>query len=312
MRKNIWLVFIMTVLLAFVGCGKKEGAAEKLKVGVAISNFDDQFLISMVDKMKAFAEKNYGDEMEISFVDGKDDPAKQLGQIENFVTQGMDKIIVVPVDSETSDTMSKMVVDAGIDIIYCNRPPQSTFDGVYAVVSPQKEAGVMQMEYLAEKAGYKGNVVVLMGILGHDAQIKRTEGFKEVIAKYPDMKIIKEQTGQWNRALGMQVMENWLSSGDKIDIVASNNDEMAIGAISAIEGAGKTGQILVGGVDGTADAIDMVSKGLQTVSIFQDGGGQGEGAVEVAYKLWKGEPVEQVTNVPFQLITKDNYKEFMK
>ncbi len=302
----------MTVLLAFVGCGKKEGKADKVKIGVAISNFDDQFLISMVDKMKAFAEENYGDEMEITFVDAKDDPAKQLGQVENFVTQGMDKIIVVPVDSDSSDTMSKLAVDNGIDIIYCNRPPKSVFDGVYAVVSPQKEAGIMQMEYLAEKAGHKGNVVVLMGELGQDAQIKRTEGFEEVVAKYPDMKIIKEQTGKWSRALGMQVMENWLNSGDKIDIVASNNDEMAIGAISAIESAGKLDSIIIGGVDGTADGIDMISKGKLDVSIFQDGQGQGAGAVEVAYKLWKGEPVEQVTQVPFKLITPENYKEFMK
>jgi inositol transport system substrate-binding protein len=110
---------------------------------VAISNFDDQFLISMVDKMKSFAVETYGDEMEITFVDGKDDPAKQLGQIENFVTQGMDKIIVVPVDSDSSDTMSKLVTDNGIDIIYCNRTPKSVYDGVYAVVSPQNEAGIM-------------------------------------------------------------------------------------------------------------------------------------------------------------------------
>ena len=310
MKRNVLLLVAMLVLLVFGGCGKKE-ESNKVKVGVAISNFDDQFLISMVDQMKAFAAENYADEMEVTFVDGKDDPAKQLGQIENFITQGMDKIILVPVDSETSNAVSKMVVEAGIDIIYCNRPPQSVFDGVYAVVSPQKEAGVMQMEYLAEKAGYKGNVVVLMGILGHDAQIKRTQGFEEVVAKYPDMKIIKKQTGQWSRALGLQVMENWLSSGDQIDILASNNDEMAIGAISAIEAAGKLDSILVGGVDGTADAVDMIAKGKQDVSIFQDGTGQGVGAIKVAYKLWKGEPVEQVTNVPFKLITPENYKDFM-
>ncbi len=108
----------------------------------------------------------------------------------------------------------------------------------------------------------------------------------------------------------MILCQNWLNSGDKIDIVASNNDEMAIGAISAREAAGKTGQILVGGVDGTVDAIDMITQGKLAVSVFQDG--QGAGAGEVAYKLWKGEPVEQVTNVPFQFITPDNYKDFIK
>jgi inositol transport system substrate-binding protein len=170
----------------------------------------------------------------------------------------------------------------------------------------------MQMEYLAEKMGVKGNVVVLMGTLGHDAQLKRTAGVEEVAAKYPDIKIIKEQTGLWQRAMGMQVMENWLSSGDKIDAVAANNDEMAIGAINAIEAMGMGGKVLVGGVDGTPDALDLLSKGKMTVTIFQDGLGQASGAMDAVTKILAGENVEQEINIPFKLITQDNYKEFMK
>jgi len=301
----------MMVLLALMGC-KKEGSSEKLRIGVAVAFFDDQFFVSLIDSMKNFAEENYGDEVELTFVDGKNDPARQLDQIENFITQGMDKIIVVPVDSQSSDAMSKLAIEAGTDIIYCNRPPQAFYDGVYLVGSNQKISGVMEMEALAEKAGYKGNVAVLMGELGQEAQVLRTEGFEEVVAKYPDMKIIKKQTAKWSRPLGLDVMENWISSGDKIDIVASNNDEMAIGAISAIESAGKLNDIIVGGVDGTADALNSVATGKLDVTVFQDSPGQASGSVEVAYKLWKGEPVEQITDIPFQLITQKNYKEFMK
>ena len=156
------------------------------------------------------------------------------------------------------------------------------------------------MEYLAEKMGGKGNVVILMGTLGHDAQIKRTDGFEEVVAKYPDIKIIKKQTGLWQRAMGMQVMENWLSSGEQIDAVAANNDEMAIGAISAIEANGMGGKILVGGVDGTPDALDMLSKDRMTVTIFQDGEGQVTASVDAVKKILDGEVTEQEINVPFK------------
>ena len=310
MKKNVWLILVMTVLFVFTGCGKKDEGGV-LKIGVAISTFDDQFIISMVDKMKAYSAENYEGEMELTFVDAKDDPGKQLNQVENFIVQGMDAIICIPVDSDSTDGLSQRAIDAGVPIVYTNRPPKTIKDGVWSVGSDQKVSGIMQMEYLAEKMGGKGTVAVLMGALGHDAQIKRTEGFEEVVAKYPDMKIIKKQTGMWQRALGMQVMENWISSGDKIDAVAANNDEMAIGAISAIEANGMGGEILVGGVDGTPDALDMLSKGRMTVTVFQDGLGQAAGAIDVAKKVLSGEDVEQIVNVPFKLITKENYKDFL-
>ena len=98
---------------------------------------------------------------------------------------------------------------------------------------------------------------------------------------------------------------------EKIDAVAANNDEMAIGAISAIEANGMGGKILVGGVDGTLDALDMLSKGKMTVTIFQDGEGQVTASVDAVKKILSGETVEQEINVPFKLITQDNYKEFM-
>ena len=202
LRKNIWRIFMMLVLFAFVGCGKKVDDG-KIRIGVAISTFDDQFIISMVDKMKEYGAEKYGDKMELTFTDAKDDPGKQLNQVENFIVQGMDAIICIPVDSDSTDGLSQRAVEAGIPIVYTNRPPKTLQDGVWSVGSDQKIAGVMQMEYLAEKMGGKGNVVVLMGTLGHDAQLKRTAGFEEVVAKYPDMKIIKSQTGLWQRAMGM-------------------------------------------------------------------------------------------------------------
>ena len=305
-------MFMMVVLFAFVGCGKKAEDDGKIKIGVAISTFDDQFIISMVDRMKEYGAEKYADKMELTFVDAKDDPGKQLNQVENFIVQGMDAIICIPVDSDSTDGLSQRAVEAGIPIVYTNRPPKTLQDGVWSVGSDQKIAGVMQMEYLAEKMGGKGNVVVLMGTLGHDAQLKRTAGVEEVAAKYPDIKIIKEQTGLWQRAMGMQVMENWLSSGDKINAVAANNDEMAIGAINAIEAMGMGGKVLVGGVDGTPDALDLLSKGKMTVTIFQDGLGQASGAMDAVTRILAGENVEQEINIPFKLITQDNYKEFMK
>ncbi len=109
--------------------------------------------------------------------------------------------------------------------------------------------------------GGKGNVVILMGELSNEAAIKRTEGTKQVMAKNPGIKVIREQTGNWPARRGKTIMENWLASGDKIDAVASNNDEMALGAVMVIKAAGKLGKIYVSGIDGSPDALDVHGQG---------------------------------------------------
>ena len=106
-------------------------------------------------------------------------------------------------------------------------------------------------------------------------------------------------------------MENWLASGDQIDAVASNNDEMAIGAIQAVEAAGKLGEIIVGGVDASPDALQEMDKKRLNVTVFQNAKGQGEGGIKVAIALAKGESVEKYTWIPFELVTPENYKNYM-
>ena len=310
------MVALMLSLTLFImgGCGKEEDG--RIKIGVAVSSFDDQFLINMVDAMKDYVANNYSEEVEISFVDAKDDAAKQLAQVENFVTQGMDGVIVIAVDTDAVGPITQICVSEGVKISYVNRMPasvaQGTFpEGAFFTGSEEIKAGEMQGEFTAEKLNGEGNVAILMGMLGHNAQIKRTDGVKKIVAKHPGMKVVKEQTGKWQRSEAMQVMENWIASGTKIDAVLSNNDEMAIGALNAIEANGLLGKILVLGVDATPDAIDSMSKGKLNASVFQDGAGQAKGGIDAIVKSVKGEAVDQYNWIPFKLVTPENYKDFM-
>jgi inositol transport system substrate-binding protein len=150
------------------------------------------------------------------------------------------------------------------------------------------------------------------GGLGHSAQIERTAGYKEVIKKYPDMKIVLEGTAEWDRAKGMALMENWLNSGKKIDAVVANNDEMAIGAANAIINAGKKDQIVVAGIDATPDALQFMKSGKLDITVFQDAKGQGRSAIETAIKAAKGEKVEKFNWIPFQVVTKEKVEEYIK
>jgi inositol transport system substrate-binding protein len=156
-----------------------------------------------------------------------------------------------------------------------------------------------------------------MGTLNHEAAIGRTDGIKQVVkGKFPDIKIVREQVGNWKRAEGKTIMENWLASGQEIDGVASNNDEMALGALQAIKAAGKLGKIHVGGTDASHDALESMDKGELNNTVFQDPVAQGEEGVNAAYLMVKKETNPKVVDaniwIPYQKVTKENYKSFMK
>lgn len=324
------LVFVLSMSL-LAGCGQKaetstDGAKQevskdegtkqedkeqkKIKIGVLVPDFDDKWLSYMVDAMKEEAAK-YSD-AEVSFVDAKSDIAKQMAQLENFIAQKVDAIICIPIDTDATEPYTRMSKEAGIPLLSVNRIFKNQDEATAYIGSQSIEAGIKQMEALAEKMGGKGNIVILQGNLGNEAARMRTEGVKKVIQeKYPDIKIVAEQTAKWQRELGMQIMENWLQSGMQIDAVAANNDEMAIGALLAIEQAGKLGKILVAGVDATPDALEVMKQGKLDITVFQDAAGQGKGGVIAAYKAAKGEKVEKEIWIPFELVIPNNCDEYI-
>ena len=153
-----------------------------------------------------------------------------------------------------------------------------------------------------------GSVHALMGDLANESTRDRTKGVEEVAAKFPGIKIVQKQTAKFMRNDAVDVVSNWMTAGNDINAIASNNDEMAIGALQAL---GKNpDKILIAGVDGTPDALQMLKQGKMIATVFQDAQGQGEGAVQAAVKLAKGEKVQKVINIPYQLITKENMDQF--
>lgn len=306
------LVFVLVLALLMAACGGNSTKDDNtVKVGVSISSFDDTFLMYMKDGMADYA-KALGKEVEVTYVDAKEDAATQLSQVENFVVQGMDAVVVVPVNTEATGPITQSALESKIPLVYVNRKPNNLPKEVYYVGSEDKIAGELQAKYLAEQLDGQGNIVVLMGKLDNEGSHKRTEGVEEILGGFDKMQVTRKQTGQWQRSLGMSVMENWLASGDRIDAVASNNDDMAIGAIEAIEAAGKAGEILIVGVDATPDGLAELQKGRMSATVFQDAAGQGKGAIEVAVSAAKGMEVEKEKWIPFQLVTQENIDAFTK
>ncbi|MBN0976652.1 sugar ABC transporter substrate-binding protein [Pseudomonas hygromyciniae] len=289
-------------------------SAADIKIGVSMSQFDDTFLTYLREDMDKQA-KSYpkGDGVQLQFEDARADVVKQLSQVENFISQKVDAMVVNPVDTASTARITAAAQAAGIPLVYVNRRPDQTDlpKGVVTVTSNDVEAGKLQMQYLAEKMGGKGKIVILLGDLANNSTTNRTKGVKEVLVKYPDIKIEQEQTGIWLRDKGMTLVNDWLTQGREFNAVVANNDEMAIGAAMALKTAGvKPGSVLIGGVDGTPDGLNAITKGELALSVFQDAKGQAVGSVEAAVKMARGEAVEQDVVVPFQLITPDNVASF--
>jgi inositol transport system substrate-binding protein len=285
--------------------------ARATEIGVAMAMFDDTFMTNIREAMAAHA-KTLPD-VNLQFEDAQADIGRQINQVQNFVAQGLDAIVVSPADTAATQAITEMVAASGIPLVYVNRAPDQKElpEKVVVVVSDDMVAGRLEMEALAECMGKKGNVAIMLGELASNATQGRTAGNKEVIEKHPEIKVVQEQTANYQRSQAIDLMTNWITMGEEINAVAANNDEMAIGAILAMQQAGTSpDQVCVGGVDATADALDYMEQGLLDVTVFQDAKGQGRGALDAAVKLVKGEKVEQYTMIPYELVTPKNMAEF--
>jgi inositol transport system substrate-binding protein len=305
-------IALMTMALGGVPA---RAAESKVKIGVSMALFDDVWLTLVRNAITKWGSEH--PDVDLTIVDANNDSAKQTGQVENFLAQGMDAIVILPVDTAATGPMTKAVVKAGKPLVYVNRLPSNLPKSVIYCGSNSIDAGIMNMEELGKAMGGKGNLVILMGELSNEAAIGRTDGIKKVVKeKFPDIKIVRQQSGNWKREQGKTIMENWLASGQGIDGVASNNDEMALGALQAIKAAGKLGKIHVGGTDASHDALESMDKGELNDTVFQDPVAQGQEAVNAAYLLAKKQNNPKVADgkiwIPYQRVTKENYKSFLK
>jgi len=296
------------------------GPASAANIGVAMAQFDDNFLTVLRNGMIEYA-KTLPD-VTLQVEDGANDANKQLSEIQNFVASKVDAIIVNPVDTDATAAITKLAADANIPLVYVNRQPVN-LDSLPAnqafVASNEKDSGTLETQQVCKdlKAAGKteASVYVMEGLLNNQSAIQRTQDVKDVLAT-PDcsfIKIIDTQTANYQRNDAQTLMANWITTGTKFDGVISNNDEMAIGAIQAIKAAGMDPKTLViGGIDATEDGLAAMAAGDLKVTVFQDAAGQGKGALDTALALAKGQKVDKEVWVPFQLVTPDNMAQFQK
>lgn len=314
MQRRMWAAASMFAVgaIALAGCASSATPeeADTYQVGFVVIDMQDPDLAVMTQAMQEEATK---DGVELIVADSKHDVGTELTQVEDLITKQVDAIIMMPLDGEASQAAAKAVNEAGIPLLTLST---EFADGADVTIESyigvdDTVAGEMQGEYLNTLLPDGGPIVLAAGQYGASWTDRRVTGLKNTLNS--NIKIVAEFEAQGSRDAGKTKMEDTLQrfgSGEIVAVVA-NNDEMAIGAASAIADAGRTKEFkAILGVDGTAPAVDAILAGEMTATVRQESAAQGVKAVEVASKLLKGEAIDPRYTLPFTLITIDNAAEF--
>jgi inositol transport system substrate-binding protein len=308
--------FVFSTLLPcllLIGCGRHDsstrpGGQKPLTLGVSLMNLSSEF-IAMINQSVEAKARETGVKLIVN--DAQRSPERQVQQVESFIAQKVDAIILNPCEVEASSPAVTKALAAGIPIVNVNSETKVAPNAF--IGSRDEESARLALEYVARRLNGQGNLVMMQGFLGQAAQIKRDQGAREVLAKNPGLKLLADQTAEWDRAKAMTLMENWIQSyGPKIQAVFAQNDEMGMGAVLALEHARLKDKVIVVSVDAIADALQAVKDGRLDATVFQDAKGQGGTAVETAVKLVHHEPCEAQVFIPFQLVTKENVGNYLR
>ncbi|HAC68944.1 MAG TPA: rhizopine-binding protein [Pseudomonas sp.] len=276
------------------------------RIGVSIAKVDDNFMTYVRRNLE---EAGKAEKINLQFEDAQGDVVRQLNQVQSFLAQNVDAVIVLPVDTAATVNITRAATTAKVPLVYVNRRPDDPKlpAGVVAVASDDLQAGQLQGQFIAKQLNGKGSIALIMGELTQNATRGRSEGLKEALKGFPDIKVVAQQNADWDRSKGMDLTSNWLTAGTRFDAIVANNDEMAIGAAMALQQAGMgKGQVPVVGVDGLPDGQAAIKRGLLAASVFQDPRGQAVQAVQSALRMIRKEPVQADVWVPYELITADN------
>ena len=332
MKKLLALVLAAMMVLGMASVAGADDV-KTYKIGVSIYQFTDNFMTLYRNEIESYFKSLETDTVkyEITMADGKNDMAEQTNQVQNFITQGMDVIILNLVQTSSADVLIDMIVDAGIPLVLINREPlaydadgktlDESYEGILNnaqvcyVGADARQSGTFQGEMVAELDNHgdingdgKISYVMIEGDPENiDAQYRTEFSVKALTDAGYAVECLDDQVGNWDQTKGQELCANALTKyGDAVEVVFCNNDAMALGAATAIVTAGRTvgEDIYLLGVDALEEAVQLVKDGEMTGTVLNDHIGQSHAAVDVAIKLLNGEAIENYYWVDYVKVNK--------
>lgn len=324
-----------------VSCETKnpEQQIETVRIGVATYRSDDTFITALCDDLERVSKKmesKTGKKIILNIADGKNSQSNQNDQVDNFISRSYDVICVNMVDRTVAAVIIDKAKRADIPVVFFNREPVEEdirmWDRAYYVGTDAKESGIMQgqiiLNALEKDPGIDKNgdgklqYVMLEGEQAHQDSLIRTEySVKTITAGGVQMEKLANDTANWQRSLGTAKMTSWLDQfGDEIEVVLSNNDDMALGAIDALKAKDmlEDGPVVVG-VDGTLAALEAIQNGEMLGSVVNDAQIQAQAMLDIACALTEGNDPQQTVSgmngqyvrAPHRIVTKENVEQEM-
>lgn len=277
------------------------------KVAWVASNIANEFTTGMAANAESIG-KDHG--WEVTVFNPDSDLSKQISQLENAASQEFAAIIFDPV---AFDGMTAVVeeISSNYEIpVITLHGSCSAQDLLTAFVAIDiKQGGVLKMEQVAKDLNGKGDIAIMTGTEGQTTAIFITDGYDEVLPKYPDINVVFKGAGNWNADDATPLAENWLSSGKNLDAIVCNNDGMALGVRAVLQAAGLTGKIKLYGLDATPEGRKAIRDGSMDASIWVDSYAEFEAAFKIIDAYYAGEPFEKEVMIAPTLVTKDNIDE---
>jgi inositol transport system substrate-binding protein len=307
----IAMVLIMVLsVTAFAGGGKDTGTKRVVYIARAQADLFAAWLANSIrDEAKKYPN------LKVDIQDGQADDAKQNGLIENAIANKYDLIILQPNDSEAQKPYIQKAVAAKIPVIITNPriPDNAIMAATNSVDADPYEQGAVVARYALNLVPQNAKVVVLRGPDGNLHSVERRRSWaQEFFAKRPDVTIIAEQVGHWNKDEGMKFMEDWVQAHPQIDAVISMNDNMAMGALEAVKGNAKFNNLLAFGVDGDAAAALLIQEGRMTATAFQNADELAKKNMELANAILTGTQTGIVnTDIGCPMYNKDNINDLI-
>lgn len=304
--KKTTLLLVSLMLIFITGCSleppewakpKASGDVKDIKIGLSISTLNNPFFVSLKDGVVAEATKQG---MEVVVVDAQNDSAKQSNDVDDLIQQGVNALLINPTDSSAISTVVQTANSLGIPVITLDR---SADQGEVAalVASDNVKGGQMAAEYMVDQLGKDTKVIELEGVPGASATRERGKGFHDIADE--QLNVVAKQAADFDRTKGLTVTENLLQGNPDAKAIFAHNDEMALGAIEAIQSSGK--DIMVIGFDGNDDALKSIEAGNLTATVAQQPELIGQLAVGAAKDVLQGKEVEKNIAAPLKLVVKE-------
>lgn len=310
--KRISLVSLLLIFTLVLGaCGKTglgnssssstkvtKKSPKDLTIGISVSTTNNPFFVLLQNQVKKDAEAKG---MTVKTSDAQNDAAKQTNDVETFVTQGVDAILINPVDSDAIVPAVKAANNAGIPVVTLDRGSNGG-DVLSTIVSDNVKAGELVAQYIVDNVGEDARTLVVSGTPGASATIDRTKGFKSIADK--SLKVLSTQSANYDRATALNTTQNMLQANSDVQAIFAMNDEEAMGAVQAVKAAGKSDIIIVG-IDGSPDANASIKAGDLTATVAQQPRKMGKMGVQAVIDYYQGKKVKKQVNVPVNLVTKE-------